>query len=100
FYLRSHRLVPSVPNTMNSALTLDHLGRYDEALEMYQDLLTRFPDLEEKERKSVAPVIAAPRAQIGALEVSSNVAGVLMVDGRQRGKIPLSSPVPVLPGTH
>ena len=33
-YVRSRRLVPSLPNTLNSAFCLDQIGRYDEALEM------------------------------------------------------------------
>jgi hypothetical protein len=100
FYLRSRRVVPSVPNTLNAALTLDHLGRYDEALEMYESLLTSFPDLDEKDRKSIGPAMSILRNRLGMLDVSSNVAGVLMIDGRQRGKLPLASPLPVMPGSH
>src|SRR6185503_18456536 len=40
FYRRSRRLVPSVPNTLNAAFCLQQLGRYDEALQLYENLLT------------------------------------------------------------
>jgi hypothetical protein len=99
-YLRSRRVVPSVPNTLNAALTLDHLGRWDEALEMYESLLTSFPDLDDKDRKSIGPAMRVLRTRLGMLDVSSNVDGVLMIDGRQRGKLPLASPLPVLPGSR
>ncbi len=99
-YLASRRALPSIPNTLNAALTLDHLGRYDEALEMYEDLLTRFPHLADKDRRAVANAMQHLRAKLASLNVSSNVNGVLLIDGRQRGKLPLTSPVPVLPGRH
>lgn len=99
-YLASRRELPSIPNTLNAALSLDHLGRFDEALEMYEDLLTRFPHLDEKDRRAVANAMRVLRGKLGSLDVSSNVDGELLIDGRQRGKLPLTSPVPVLPGRH
>jgi hypothetical protein len=99
-YLASRRALPSIPNTLNAALTLDHLGRFDEALEMYEDLLTRFTHLDNRDRRGVANAMRVLRGKLGSLDVSSNVNGVLLVDGRQRGKLPLTSPVPVLPGRH
>ncbi|WP_437722780.1 PEGA domain-containing protein [Sorangium sp. So ce861] len=100
-YLRSRRLVASVPNTLNAAFCLDQLGRYDEALELYEALLTDFRDeLGEPERKSVASTMAALRARIGSVLVSSNVDGLVLIDGRPRGRLPVSGPIRLLPGDH
>jgi PEGA domain len=99
-YLASRRLVPSIPNTLNAALTLDHLGRYDEALEMYEQLFSNFSNLDEKDKTAVASAMRVLKSKVGAIDISSNVDGVLLIDGRQRGKLPLTSPVPVLPGRH
>jgi hypothetical protein len=101
-YLRSRRLVPSIPNTLNAALTLDLLGRYDEAFEMYTELLSRFGgELDDDDRKTIAPAVRTLRNRLGSVDVSTNVQGaVLLIDGRERGRLPLQSPVPVLPGKH
>src|ERR1700677_2207222 len=42
FYLRSRAVVPSMPNTFNAAYCLLQLGRIDEALELYEEVLIRF----------------------------------------------------------
>lgn len=100
-YLRSRQLVASVPNTLNAAFCLDQLGRYDEALELYEALLTELrAELGEPERKSVASAIAALRARIGSVLVSSNVDGLVLIDGRPRGRLPVSGPIRLLPGGH
>ncbi|WP_437966264.1 PEGA domain-containing protein [Sorangium sp. So ce260] len=100
-YLRSRQLVASVPNTLNAAFCLDQLGRYDEALELYEALLTELrAELGEPERKSVASTIAALRARIGSVLVSSNVDGLVLIDGRPRGRLPVHGPIRLLPGGH
>ncbi|MBI4700565.1 MAG: hypothetical protein HY744_05280, partial [Deltaproteobacteria bacterium] len=56
YYLESRALMPSVANTKNAAICLDELGRYDEALELYEDLITRFrEEISEEDRAAVAP---------------------------------------------
>lgn len=101
FFRRSRALVASVPNTLNAALCLDQLGRYDEALELYQELLTRFSaELTESDRTSIGPAMEGLRKRLGRLDVSSNVDGALLIGGRPRGTLPLTSPVPVMPGTQ
>ncbi|CAN97601.1 putative S-layer-like protein [Sorangium cellulosum So ce56] len=100
-YLRSRQIVASVPNTLNAAFCLDQLGRYDEALELYEALLTELrAELGEPERRSVASAIATLRARIGSVVVSSNVDGLVLIDGRQRGRLPLAGPIRLLPGDH
>lgn len=100
-YVRSRQIVASVPNTLNAAFCLDQLGRYDEALELYETLLTELrAELGEPERRSVASAIATLRARIGSVLVSSNVDGLVLIDGRPRGRLPLAGPIRLLPGAH
>jgi hypothetical protein len=100
-YQRSRALVPSVPNTWNSAVCLDTLGRYDEALEMYETLLTEFrTTLSSEDRALIQPAFEGLRAKIGSLDLLCNVEGLLVVDGRMRGKVPLPGPIRLLPGKH
>jgi len=101
YYMASRAIVPSVPNTLNAAICLDRLGRYDEALELYEELLTKFQEqVTDEIRREVAPAMAALRRRVASLDVSANVEGTLIVDGRMRGKLPLLAPVRVIPGTH
>ncbi|AUX47269.1 S-layer protein [Sorangium cellulosum] len=100
-YVKSRQLVASVPNTLNAAFCLDQLGRYDEALELYEALLTEFrAELGDAERRGVASAIAGLRSRIGNVLVSSNVDGLVLVDGRPRGRLPLAGPIRLVPGDH
>jgi hypothetical protein len=101
FYLESRNLVPSVANTTNSAVCMAELGKDDEALEMYEELLVSFrADLTDDESRALTAAMADLRDKLGRLDVSSNVQGLLVVDGRPRGQLPLGTPVPVKPGPH
>ncbi|MBI4704818.1 MAG: PEGA domain-containing protein [Deltaproteobacteria bacterium] len=98
-FMRSRALVASVPNTLNAAICLALLGRDDEALELYEVLITEFRgELLGEERERIAPEMARLRARVGNLDVQANVEGSLVVDGRARGRLPLLTPVRVLPG--
>src|SRR5262245_43588266 len=56
YFLRSRATYPSGKNTVNAAICLDRLGRYDEALELYEEVLTKFgADLDEASRTALAP---------------------------------------------
>ena len=101
FYARSRALVASVPNTLNAGLCLTQLGRFDEALEAYESVVTEFRDkLTAEEQQAMGPEMAGLRKKVGAVDVSANVNGSLVIDGRSRGTLPLLSPVRVLPGSH
>lgn len=101
FFLRSRAVVASVPNTLNAAIALDRLGRFDEALEMYERLVTELSSsLEDDDKRAVAAAMSTLRRKVGSLDVAANVEGTLVVDGRKRGTLPLTSPVRVLPGRH
>jgi hypothetical protein len=90
-----------VPNTLNAALCLGELGRYDEALELYESVLTDFRETVTAEQKqTVAAESARLRDLVGSVTVVANVDGQLVIDGRPRGRLPLHGPVRLLPGEH
>lgn len=101
-FARSRELVPSIANTTNAALALEKMGRVDEAIDMYDLLLAQFgAKLTADEKQGVARKVAALRGQVGTLEITSPLTGgVVVVDGRRRGKVPLSAPLRVVPGWH
>ena len=101
YYLRSRKLVPSMQNTTNAAVCLEDLGRLDEALELYEEVLTKFrEELSETEQQDLSASMANLRRGLGSIDVSGNVGGMLLVDGRVRGTLPLVAAVRVLPGRH
>ncbi|MFW5740976.1 MAG: PEGA domain-containing protein, partial [Myxococcota bacterium] len=100
-YNRSRALVPSTANTLNAAYCLERLGRLDMALELYEELLAKFGQaLDAEERAAVVATIEKIRPSLGALDVSANVNGTLVIDGRMRGQLPLSTPIRLMPGEH
>jgi hypothetical protein len=99
YFQRSRAAVPSAPNTTNAAICLEELGRYDEALEVYEELLLKFSaDLDPEDRSNLGPKMAFLRTKVGAIDISSNVDGLVVIDRRARGKLPFSAPVRVLGG--
>jgi hypothetical protein len=101
FFLRSREVLPTTKNTTNAALALDQLGRYDEALELYEELLLKYAGgLDDEDRAAIAPAMEALRTKVGSVYLTSNVAGSVVVDGRPRGKLPLPKPLRLLAGKH
>ena len=99
FYQASRQELASAPNTLNAAYCLEKLGRSAEALELYEELLTRFNDqLGAEEREAVATSMSALRPRVGSIEVAANATGLVVVDGRMRGTLPLAGPIRVEPG--
>ncbi len=100
-FLLSRAIVPSGKNTANAAICLDRLGRYDEALELYEELLARFAaELDAQDRENLAPTMAALRQRLASLDISANVEGALIVDSKPRGTLPRTTALRVLPGEH
>jgi tetratricopeptide (TPR) repeat protein len=98
--LQSRKAYASKGNTLNAAICLDRLGRYDEALELYEEALARFGEaLDAEDRASLPEVMARLRSKVASVEISTNVAGgIVLVDTRERGRVPLAAPLRVLPG--
>jgi hypothetical protein len=101
YFLRSRQILPSSRNTVNAALCLERLGRLDEALEMYEEVLARFAaDLDDDDRKSLGPLVDRLRERVGYVEFSSKMQGLVVIDGRSRGTLPLRTALRVLPGVR
>lgn len=100
YFRRSRALYPSGKNSINAAICLERLGRYDEALELYEEVVAKHLTDVEDYKETIVRALSALRAKVGSLMVSSNVEGSLVIDGRPRGKLPLNSPLRLLPGTH
>ena len=99
YFLRSRQAYPSAVNTTNAAICLDKLRRYDEALELYEEVITKHAsEIDDAERKALAPAMASLRARVGSVDVSANVEGTVVIDGRARGKLPLTTPLRAQPG--
>src|SRR5262245_31847177 len=78
FFLRSRELAPAAQNTHNSAYCLAQLGRLDEALELYEELFTKFGEhLSDKERAAAASSLQELRRKLGSLEIGANVDGIV-----------------------
>ena len=100
-FKRSRDLVPGKGNTINAAVCLERLRRYDEALELYEIILARFGDtLDEADRAAIVPAMERLRGHVGNVRVSANVSGSLVIDGQPRGVLPRREPVRVLAGEH
>ncbi|MEP7124255.1 MAG: PEGA domain-containing protein [Byssovorax sp.] len=102
-YRQSLGEAPTWRATMNAAFCLDKLGRYDEALEMSEDIITLFAtELPAAERSSVQAAIKGLLQKVGSFEIKANVIGAISVDGRLLGQLPrgLSRLVRVNPGKH
>ncbi|RYE92771.1 MAG: PEGA domain-containing protein, partial [Myxococcales bacterium] len=101
FFLRSRGVFAAKGNTINAAACLRDLGRLDEALELYEEAVTSFSaSFDEDDRVAVPAAMAELRGRVGQLFVSASTTGAVVIDGRERGRLPLSAPIRLLPGTH
>jgi hypothetical protein len=99
FFLRSRQARPSIQNTSNAANMLARLGRYDEALELYEEVLLKFDaELTDGEKAAIGPTIEKLNTKVARIDISANVDGMVIIDGRARGRLPLEAPVRVLVG--
>jgi len=101
-FLRARELYPSATALRNAAVCLRELGRFDEALDMYDDLLAHLAsDLSPTERAQVDADVARLGRFVGSLDVNSDPPGAnVLVDGHTRGTTPLAHPLRVTVGTR
>ncbi|MBI4700326.1 MAG: PEGA domain-containing protein [Deltaproteobacteria bacterium] len=99
-FMRSRQAHPSLPNTKSAAYCLMQLGRLDEAIELYEELLTRFGNELGEGRRELALRLQELRRRLGSIDVAANVNGALVVDGRLRATLPLLGPLRLMPGRH
>ncbi|MFT3775441.1 MAG: tetratricopeptide repeat protein [Minicystis sp.] len=99
-FQRSRRTLPNRSATKYAASCLRELRRYDEALEMFEEVRT-FPNLSADDAKFADEGIAELKTRTGVLYVEGGEAGAsIVVDGRYRGTLPLPGPIRVSAGTH
>lgn len=93
-FLQSREAAPTWQSTMNAALCLGKLGRYEEALTTYEGLLASFAgQLDAAERARIDAAITLLEQKVVSLEITANVAARVLVDGAPRGDVPLGGPL-------
>src|SRR5450432_1080494 len=93
-FLRSRDLFPTRSATKNAAVCLRKEGRFDEALDMLEDLLRSFANLPAKDRAFAESEIETLRGSVGALDLAGAEPGAaIVVDGRARGTYPPTAPL-------
>ncbi|WP_437753372.1 PEGA domain-containing protein [Sorangium sp. So ce1389] len=97
----SLQLYPTPKATNNAAVCLRKLGRFDEALEMVESLLTSFPALSPEMRSAAESEAERLRGLVGSVAIEGAEAGAaLFVDGHRRGELPLRAPLRLNAGSH
>ncbi len=97
----SIRLLPKKSAVRNAAICLRELGRYDEALVMWERLVREFgASLKPEDKAQADTAITELKTLTGYLEITSNVEGAtVVVNGKERGKTPLKDKILVPIGT-
>jgi hypothetical protein len=97
----SIRLLPKKSAVRNAAICLRELGRYDEALLMWERLVREFgAKLSPEDKTQADTAITELKTLTGYLEITSNAEGAsVVVNGKERGKTPLKEKILVPIGT-
>jgi hypothetical protein len=99
-FLKSREIFPTRSNTQNAAVALSRLGRNDEALDMFEALLSEFKNIPDRDLDDVQREIRKLQNLVGNIEIRGAPAGAtVMVDGRLRAKTPTRA-VRVMTGSH
>src|SRR5262249_31171530 len=87
---------------VNEASCLRQLGRYDEALDVYEALRREFPVLPPKLEGKVALAIEEVRHLVGTLVIAGDgpAGASRFVADRRRGTLPLEAPLRLAAGPH
>lgn len=100
-FLASRDLFRTRSNTQNAAICLRNLDRFDEALELFESMITDFPQMSAEDRAGVDKEVRELRALVGVIELANPTPGAqVVVDGRERGETPLASPLRVSVGAR
>lgn len=99
--LESRRLRPTRNATANAAYCLRKLGRYDEALDLYETLLREFKDVPADLKDEAQRAILELRGLVGTIEIGDSEPGAaISIDGQARGEHPSIGPLRVAAGSH
>ena len=69
-FMRSREIFSTRSATRNASVCLRREARYDEALDMAEDLLRSFPELPADDRAFAEREIVEPRAMVGSIELT------------------------------
>jgi PEGA domain len=97
-FLRSRELFPRASSTVNAANCLRELHRYDEALDLYEDVTTRFADIDAQTRAFAQGRIDELRRFVGQVVITGAEGATIVVDGRERAAV--NGAIRVSAGTH
>lgn len=99
--MESRRLHPTKNATANAAYCLRKLGRYDEALDLYEALLRDFTDVPADLEDETQRAIVDLRGLVGTIEIGESEPGAaISIDGQARGEHPAIRPLRVAAGSH
>lgn len=100
-FLRSRELYPTRTATNNAAYCLRRLGRFDEALDMYETVLREYPSIAADRKAATQKEVAELRMLVGTIDVTGAEPGAsIVVNGRPRAEFPLIDPLRVSAGSH
>lgn len=100
-FRQAHATFPKSTYLYNIAIAAQASGEDVEALEMFERFLDEGRSQGGPERVADAErQRAALLPKVATLDVTGAPGGVLAIDGRDRGKLPLPRPVRLSPGTH
>ncbi len=101
-FLRSRELFPTKNALKNAVLCLRELKRFDEALDMYDELVARFgSELSPTEKTTIEEEQKALEKFVGTITLETATQGArVVIDGRDRGVTPLAKPIRVTVGTR
>lgn len=101
-FLLARRLHPLWKATYNAGIGLEKLRRYDEALDMFEDVLRESGEAMPASNKETAQrKVTRLREFVGTIEVVGAEPGAaIVVDGRYHGSFPLPGPLRVGSSRH
>lgn len=99
-FQRARRLFPTRSASRNAELALRKLHRFDEALDIVEELL-RESSLSDAERRGLVHELHELTAVVGTLAVGcAESDAAVLINGIERGKTPLPRPIRMSAGTH
>ncbi|WP_437506874.1 kelch repeat-containing protein [Sorangium sp. So ce1099] len=101
-FLASRQVYPTWGATSSAALCLQQLRRYDEALALFETLLSDFSQkLPPDTRSAAQQAVVRLRGLVGTVDIAgAEIGASVMVDGQRRGDYPLPAPLRVGAGSH
>jgi hypothetical protein len=100
-FFRSRELFRTRAAAENAALSLQKLGRFDEALDLLDEVDRDYPDLPPAERAQLRAQRAELVELVSTLDITVDQGGAsVLVDNRDYGKTPLGSSIRVSAGSH